>query len=804
VRIPRLLTILGPASVLYVLAARASSNPPSSPEWLVAVLSIVLSLTPLALLGARPGTRGASGLALMGVALGVALASARTGSPVLERTHDLAWLIVGLVILDLVLPRATRALVRYGALGGFAAAALVSGGLAQAGLVPVTAFGVVVLAAVLAAGALHQIVLVERGHGVEGVLSGIALVTLAVGLAYSWFGRSGGLLATTIEFTVASLLWLGHLAWVDPRWRSLGRAGVPVVAACTACFSVMFAFAPADSMERWQLGLLALTSGVLWWLTFSFARKLSNHAVWSTTGRLVDGVQAATHNLFGRTALEDVALGVLVPLAQALGSGNGLPELYTLEPPLRIRLDDGERVTVKSADAPAPVTRALFVDAHDRVLDLLRLRGRVVREPSIRALVDAMESRAIGCVLPCVHLDHTEGLLLLPLSERSETFSHPELEALARLGDLLGVALATTLSRRRADSQIRELSVQRRDAEDRIVLLQEQIEQLRRQCDVVGRSLAEDQTLHVAYSQSMRRVQTRAIELATVLDPILLVAPTGSPVLPVCRFIHDRGPRWEAPFVVADCSAAPPDQVMSLLFGAEGARRTGWLQSATDGTLLLRDLPALLKPAQRRLAAALAVQDTPSEDDHAPLPARPRIIATSRAPLSELRASGALEPELASCFSQPVLTIPLLRERREDIPSLVLLAIDRACRMLAREPIGIEQEAMRTLVAHVWPGDVAELEIVIELAVAATSGKTISLRHLPSLAWPGADEGESLSGTYLEVEKRLLERALLRSGGNKSEAARMLGLKRTTFLDKLRRHGLEQRGPRDVSGSAVG
>jgi DNA-binding NtrC family response regulator len=100
---------------------------------------------------------------------------------------------------------------------------------------------------------------------------------------------------------------------------------------------------------------------------------------------------------------------------------------------------------------------------------------------------------------------------------------------------------------------------------------------------------------------------------------------------------------------------------------------------------------------------------------------------------------------------------------------------------------------MGALVDHDWPGDVAELELVIELAVTEASTQTIALSDLPALAWPGAEEGESLSGTYAEVECRLLERALLRSGGNKSEAARMLGLKRTTFLDKLRRHGLEQR-----------
>lgn len=150
------------------------------------------------------------------------------------------------------------------------------------------------------------------------------------------------------------------------------------------------------------------------------------------------------------------------------------------------------------------------------------------------------------------------------------------------------------------------------------------------------------------------------------------------------------------------------------------------------------------------------------------------------------------------------MVIPALRERREDIPSLILLAIDRACRIVARDPVGIDQDAMEALMAHDWPGDVAELELVIALAVSKTTATTIPLHDLPPLAWPDATRDESLDGTYLEVERRLLERTLQRAGGNKSEAARLLGLKRTTFLDKLRRHGLERRARTDVGGSAMG
>ena len=792
-RIPRLLAILGPASVLYVLAARASSNAAPSPEWLVALLSLGLSLTPIAVSVARSSSRGASRLAVMGVGLAIATASAGTASHLLDRTHDIAWLVVALVMLDLVLPRETGRLVRSGALGGFASAALLGAAFTQEGLLPVSTFGVVVVGGMLAIGALHQILLVGRGHAVEGALSGIALVTLAVGLAYSWFGPFGGTLATIVEFSVAALLWLGHLAWLDPRWRSLRRVGVPAVAASASCVVATFAFVPDAPLQRWQLGLLALGSGLLWWVTFSFARRLSNRAVWSRSGRLADGAEAARCNLVGGATLEELALGVLVPLHRAFGDAHGLPELYTLEPPLRARLDVGDRLNLRSADAPSAVMRVLFNDDHQGILDLAGLRTQVVREPSVREAVDAMESGSIGCVLPCVHLDHIEGLLLLPLLDRSETLSRVELEELRRLGDSLGGALASALAQRRADTHIHQLSSLRRDAEDRITTLEGEIEQLRGQCDVLGRGIAEDQTLHVAYSQAMRRVQTRAIELAPMTNPVLLIAPAGSPVLPVSRFIHDRGPRWEAPFVVADCSAAPPDQVMSLLFGSERERHTGWFQSATGGTLLLRDLPALSKPAQMRLAEALSAQKSAPSDDDGPRLVRPRMIATSRAPLSELRWRSALEPDLAACFSGPALAIPPLRERREDVPSLALLAIDRACRVLARDPVGIEQQAMEALVDHDWPGDVAELELVIELAVAKASGKTVAFCDLPPLAWPGTGDGESLRGTYLEVERRLLERALLRSGGNKSEAARMLGLKRTTFLDKLRRHGLEQR-----------
>ena len=733
----------------------------------------------------------------MGVSLAIALASAHTASPLLRGTHDVAWLFAVLLMMDLALPRQSSPLVRYGALAGLAFCSITAAAFARSGLLPAHAFALAVVAGLFAIGALHQVVLVGRGHAVEGALSGVAIVSLGVGLAYAWIGSLSGALATTVELAVAWLLWLGHLAWVDPRWRSLRRVGVPAVVASASSFLAAYAFAPSAPLARWELGIGALASGVIWWLSFSLARRFSERSVWTTSGRLADAVAAARRNLVGSTTVEAIATSVLEPLQTGRADQTAGPELYAFEPPLRIRLESGGRAAFRSAEAPPVITAACFEGDVQSVLDLVTLLPRVVREPPLRELVDFMQSRSIGAVLPCVHLDHLEGVLLLPLAQRSEPLSRTELDELRRLGAALGGALASALAQRRAESHIHRLDELRRRAEERITSLEGEIDQLRGQCDVLGRGLAEDQTLHVAYSPSMRRVQTRAIELAPTEDPILLIAAAGSPVLPVSRFIHDRGPRWESPFVVADCSASAPDDVMSLLFGSEQGR-IGWFHSATGGTLLLRDLPALPSAAQSRLAAALEEHS----NDTGPSP--PRLIATSRRALDQLRSEGALVVGLDACFLGAELRIPSLRERREDVPSLALLAIDRACRVLGRDPIGIEQTAMRALVDHDWPGDVAELELVIELAVAKARGKTIALADLPPLAWPGTDEHDSLEGTYVEVERRLLERALQRSGGNKSQAARRLGLKRTTFLDKLRRYGLAERASEDVSGRAVG
>ena len=139
------------------------------------------------------------------------------------------------------------------------------------------------------------------------------------------------------------------------------------------------------------------------------------------TGRRGLVAAMARAGLVGRSSLEELAVAVLGPFRAApLTQDSGLPELVTFEPPLRIRLDAGELPSIRSGDAPEAITRALMDGDAKWGLDVVALRPRIVREPQLRELVETMQRRSIGLVLPSVHQEHLEAVLMLPLEERAD------------------------------------------------------------------------------------------------------------------------------------------------------------------------------------------------------------------------------------------------------------------------------------------------------------------------------------------------------------------------------------------------
>jgi DNA-binding NtrC family response regulator len=219
----------------------------------------------------------------------------------------------------------------------------------------------------------------------------------------------------------------------------------------------------------------------------------------------------------------------------------------------------------------------------------------------------------------------------------------------------------------------------------------------------------------------------------------------------------------------------------------------GALDLAREGTLAILDLAALGADAHAALADALRTRRVAALGGGEPHAFTARVVVTLRAPV----ASSGLPADLARMLSTTVLTVPPLRSRSEDLETLVLFAIDRALRLTGHPSVGVGRDAMAALRAYTWPGNELELRDVLEHAVQSAKGPRIEVSDLPMAIVGAASPGRSsvpppdgAGETYDALERRILESALERASGNKSEAARSLGLARTTFLDKLRKHGL--------------
>jgi DNA-binding NtrC family response regulator len=254
---------------------------------------------------------------------------------------------------------------------------------------------------------------------------------------------------------------------------------------------------------------------------------------------------------------------------------------------------------------------------------------------------------------------------------------------------------------------------------------------------------------------------------------------------------------------VLDGSRVHPRDAVAAVFGTdaigEGEARveaqSGVLELAGEGTLALFDAQALGAEALSMLAVALREGRASRQGSTEAFALKPRVVLFLR----DTPVESGLPAELCEAIGDAWIAVPSLAARSEDLEARVLLAIDRACRALGREPLGIGRDAMECLRVWPFPGDDRELDEAIERAVQSAKGR-ITVEDLPSPI------GRSLTGasasvrppsgadadTYDALERRILEAALERSAGNKSEAARSLGLARTTFLDKLRKYGLRE------------
>lgn len=829
----RILPLLGPAAVLYLVAdvASVSGGLPLA-AWAIAGAALLASLAPLMVRG-RADDAGARRIGVLGVALGVGLVGAVSPGSWALAVDVLALAGVaaaGGLLLDLSLcvPDRPRPLDRGGLVR---VAPTVVAGLAGivgilAVLPPWRSFGTTVItpwwwALVPVAWALVALMaaVVLRGlrRRMGSAPEALAANTWAlIGLIPSAVAAGVGASLVTLGRAELDSIWVrglfafavvaavgGHVAMIDSRRRlSAGRTTRAVASTTVVLIGTAAAVAAVRVRipdQPFTLGLAVVATALVAIGLHRVLVPLVHRLFAPWGGRLLHATDRAEQGLLRAASLEEVARAVLGPLRSQCLVPDAEIYLYTSTPDREATIDAAGEPHVSPRPMPSAIARR--IEGHPgEIIVRAALERVVVRRPELRELVEVLVRLDALCVIPLVAEGEVEGAVIVPRGRRRSALSLEEIVALERLALRLCGPVALLLAKARAQGRAGDADVTRKDLEERIEQLEESLERQAADARVLKAGRAADRMTEqpIAYSPAMRALTSRIRDVGPMDGPVLLVADPGSAVDRIAHMLHDHSGRAESAFVIANCGAVRRERAAAALFGEEGdGSRPGWLRLAEGGSLLLLDVPALPLDVQRELAEALGTRQARAVDGAGSYPVDVRVIATARQQLEPLEQAGAFDPELLRWLSALSLEVPPLRERREDLDSLVLLALDRACRVFGGEPIGIDAEAMRQLAEHEWPGNLRELQWVVDRAVAVASGDKVRAEDLPPLA-PAADAAASadpFEGTYAELERRVLLHALERAGGNKSEAARLLGLKRTTFLDKLRRHDVSDVEP---------
>lgn len=827
-----MLPLVGPTLVLYLLVELLSAGVALDPAgWVLATCGLALTVLPF-LLARQEESAGASRLAWVATCAAVGIvAVAQPGllSPPLELAAALSWPWVGSLVVDLALDTPDRppGLARARALRGLSHAVAAGTALVSvlAVLPELEISGTVILVPASVAGLAPVIVVVQLVTGLAvrlarrrlgsapealasngGALLGIAFAAASGALALGAIGVGayppGAAVARGLVCAGTVALVAGHLAMLDAR-RPIhaARASRRVVAGALTAAALGSALAgvaerlPSDHVA---LGVTAAAFLVTAALVYRLALGLVDTLFAPDGGRLLRALAEAERASVGARTLEELASSVLAPLRRAARAGDARPVLQTLAPARQASVDAAGMPRVEAREMSPAILERLAARPGEIVV-AAPLRAMVVRRPDLRGLVEALELLEALCVVPIASGGELEGALVVARGRRRAPVTLEEIAALERIATRLSGPLAMHQAEARAQERAGRAMLAGERLEERIEVLEDELHRLRADTRTLKAGRASDRLAApaIAYSPAMRALVGRIGEVAGVDAPVQIVAEGGSAVDQIGHLVHAASPMREGPFVIADCASIRPERSAAALFGDEGesGSHPGWLRLASGGTLLLVDVPALSLEAQAALGEAIATRSARAEGGASSYPVDVRLVAHSRVEVTGLARVGAFDPELARRLEPLRLDVPPLRERREDLPSLVLLALDRACRALGREVLGIDDAAVARLLAYGWPGNLRELQSVIDRAVVSARAPRVTELDLPVLPEPAKAESaealDPLDGTWNEIELRALRAALDRAAGNKSEAARLLGLKRTTFLDKMRRAGLE-------------
>jgi two-component system response regulator GlrR len=301
----------------------------------------------------------------------------------------------------------------------------------------------------------------------------------------------------------------------------------------------------------------------------------------------------------------------------------------------------------------------------------------------------------------------------------------------------------------------------------------------------------------IARSSAMQRLFQKIAQVADSDATILLCGETGTGKEVLARVIHTNSRRAKRPFVALNCAAIPEALFESELFGhvrgaftSAVAAKRGFFQSANGGTLFLDEIAEMPLSMQVKLLRAVQEREVREVGADYVTKVDVRIVAATNKDLAEAVKAGTFRHDLYYRISVVPLTIPPLRERKEDIPLLAQHFLKQSVKRANKDVRGFTSAAMHRLMVYPWPGNVRELENAIEKSVVMSRQDMISPDLLPSVGVAPDIAMKPLTEAKEEFERAYLRNVLQMTGGNISRAAQFAGRYRADFYKMLKKYGL--------------
>ena len=480
--------------------------------------------------------------------------------------------------------------------------------------------------------------------------------------------------------------------------------------------------------------------------------------------------------------------------------------------------DKAMRVSVARSfdrsDIPIPATR-ISTGIAERVVEggrpLLSVdAGRDERFEEMPSVED-LKLRSVMC-LP-IHIEgRTDGVLYVDNRLQRGAFTEDDLD----LAELFADQAAMAIRNARMVAELRARNRRLLQSSEEIKHLNEQLGRKIKDRDselaVVRAELGRERGRYdysqiVGASDGMRKVFNELDRIIETELPVFIQGESGTGKELIARAVHFNGARKEKPFVVENCAALPDTLLESELFGhtrgaftgADRAKK-GLIEQADGGTLFLDEIGDMSQEMQKKLLRVLQEGEVRPLGSNQPLKVDVRLLAASHRDLEELVKKGEFREDLFYRVNVLTLRLPPLRERRDDVPLLAEALLARAARETSRAVPHVPHEVQAALAAHSWPGNVRELENEMRRIVLLAEG-SVQLDHL-SLAVLAGDSSSSSENTDAmplvmgdlrhaveQFERRAIESALKRAGGNKSRAAKELGISRFALQRKLDKFG---------------